>query len=985
MQSLKLIITALLVSAFFSLNSQTIKSVVTASSSSNGSIESVRDMVIDSEENITVVGRWSSGDLVLKESSDTIKYRGTSSNGYVASYDSAGNLRWYSEAPSSIGQAQALQLTIDADDNIYVGVFFSDEAYIGEDTFRSEKPTKTEALVIKFNQSGERQWVKQIGSKDHVQISDMEVSDSLLMVVGSSGDSIYIDSVIDDVGTDIVGLFAILKLSDGSPRLGSAPDFTIPSISEGKITFDFDVFDLAFSGNFGDSDTIEFIENAIRDSTNASFIANATDFNFSGRSFNSNGSAFATQINRDKQGNVIHLLGATQNVSTGDTTFNLDNSQNYILFKWDSELNPLWHIVFDAGSSVGMDRMYVDDAGFTYVQGSFFGGSLTAQDSSIAQKGTVKDSFFGKVSPDGHLLYLKTYASSSEGTQFNVIRTAESGAVYIGGSFQNTVDLDGNSINSDPGNADLFYAKVEQPAHWFAALESDTVCDNDEITLFACLDRTFDQNHKFFIEFSDSTGLFHSTGAVDSFEANSTFGYEMTIPDTFENGKTYAVRMWSDFFTDTIELDKKITILESMLGDLMLPEDTSKCEGGFIEIGSGVSAFEYRWSNFDDDSSTFFNNPGENTLTIFDQNGCSATDTINIIDLFKPTVNAILFDSTGYDQFDKVTLTASATGQSPFSYQWRKDGVIINDSIDNTITFDFIEDSTSGVFDVMVSNECGTVISEPADVKLKYHRTFTDSSQWFYVNCFEGCWTTEYNVFGDSLVSNTQYKKVSIDYRDSPELSFLVNENQDSGKVWYLIDDSIHLIMDYTLNVGDTFINTIESNLIDSKTIILDSIYFDSTLAGIRKFYMFNKQSGDSYIWIQGIGTLSSLKLGISDGSEWVPEGVLNCKFDGELKKYESPQFSNGFKSKCDYTIGVFETAVGMPFNIYPNPAKDQLIIKTTGIDQYQVQVFDHLGRELIDENTISTIDVSNWIPGVYVVKLSTETTSGTTKLIIER
>ncbi|MBU0616355.1 MAG: immunoglobulin domain-containing protein, partial [Planctomycetes bacterium] len=63
---------------------------------------------------------------------------------------------------------------------------------------------------------------------------------------------------------------------------------------------------------------------------------------------------------------------------------------------------------------------------------------------------------------------------------------------------------------------------------------------------------------------------------------------------------------------------------------------------------------------------------------------------------------------------DLVTLSVSATGTPPPSYQWRKDGVDIPGATSETYTIGSVGAGDGGDYDVVVANLCGEVVSDPA-------------------------------------------------------------------------------------------------------------------------------------------------------------------------------------------------------------------------------------------------------------------------------
>ncbi|MBL9194258.1 MAG: immunoglobulin domain-containing protein [Opitutaceae bacterium] len=60
------------------------------------------------------------------------------------------------------------------------------------------------------------------------------------------------------------------------------------------------------------------------------------------------------------------------------------------------------------------------------------------------------------------------------------------------------------------------------------------------------------------------------------------------------------------------------------------------------------------------------------------------------------------------------TLTVTATGGAPLTYQWRKDGQPIAGAVSSTLTLTDFRASQAGIYDVQVTNAAATVTSSPA-------------------------------------------------------------------------------------------------------------------------------------------------------------------------------------------------------------------------------------------------------------------------------
>ncbi len=68
--------------------------------------------------------------------------------------------------------------------------------------------------------------------------------------------------------------------------------------------------------------------------------------------------------------------------------------------------------------------------------------------------------------------------------------------------------------------------------------------------------------------------------------------------------------------------------------------------------------------------------------------------------------------------YDPFTLSVTAGGQEPLSYQWQKDGTDIDGAIDSMLVIDAVEKSDAGIYTVIVTNDIDSLTSDPAELKV---------------------------------------------------------------------------------------------------------------------------------------------------------------------------------------------------------------------------------------------------------------------------
>ncbi len=148
-------------------------------------------------------------------------------------------------------------------------------------------------------------------------------------------------------------------------------------------------------------------------------------------------------------------------------------------------------------------------------------------------------------------------------------------------------------------------------------------------------------------------------------------GPNWDITGTFEPGEVYAITA-TDLNSNTSEFHC------SQIPDLLLPEDSTICEGNNIVLDAGAGYVTYLWSTAETTRQILVDQENQYMVTVTSTDGCQFFDelTLNVEPL--PEANA------GPDRElycnETITIDARASSQGPeFSYQWTtNDGNIVN-------------------------------------------------------------------------------------------------------------------------------------------------------------------------------------------------------------------------------------------------------------------------------------------------------------------
>lgn len=159
-----------------------------------------------------------------------------------------------------------------------------------------------------------------------------------------------------------------------------------------------------------------------------------------------------------------------------------------------------------------------------------------------------------------------------------------------------------------------------------------------------------------------------------------------------------------------------------------------------------------------------------------------------------------------------------------------------------------------------------------------------------------------------------------------------------------------------------TFLNI--SRLNDNGTL-------DTSFADNGVFLTDNNNSQLNYGWQMAIQNDNKIiAIGLSSPTELTNKSTLICRLD------------------VDVDLGASQNANEINFDIFPNPAANEIII--VGINpESKIELYDILGKSfkvlknVIGENQ-TEIDISNFSPGTYMLKIQSDRKTAIKKIIVK-
>ena len=270
------------------------------------------------------------------------------------------------------------------------------------------------------------------------------------------------------------------------------------------------------------------------------------------------------------------------------------------------------------------------------------------------------------------------------------------------------------------------------------------------------------------------------------------------------------------------------------------------------------------------------------------------------------------------------------------------------------------------------------VISGSVSFAQNYPSIFgIENTKWDFPWCnLDQSSITEQFTELDTIIDGVEYKKVGT--LNSGGISYDLNvigsngyarEDLAEGKVWFKgavetmsgLDTAEYLIMDLSLNVGDTF--TVYQSFGFETMTTVDSVYYEFGLKHVRTTHQF-WWSEIPLTFIEGLGT----NYGIS----YMHDNYNMCLCLISIKKDSNEVYSN---TDCFLPIvGLNDNDSESEFSFFPNPASSHITIRKNTIENDASYVIYSLLGERIKSETIDSkehqVDVTDLSKGTYILVL---------------
>ncbi|MFC2111085.1 T9SS type A sorting domain-containing protein [Bacteroidota bacterium] len=215
--------------------------------------------------------------------------------------------------------------------------------------------------------------------------------------------------------------------------------------------------------------------------------------------------------------------------------------------------------------------------------------------------------------------------------------------------------------------------------------------------------------------------------------------------------------------------------------------------------------------------------------------------------------------------------------------------------------------------------------------------------------------------------------------------------------VFYLINNEFFLMYDFSATVGDTWIIAIDTNVSACEdTAIVKVSHIDTVLINNQTLRTITLETiTNSYRMLNG---KCIEKFGISGGNlarSYGPftgyrdcPGGPNVEWDNlYFRCYEDATFPtyNPWNIPCDTLTTAIKEHNNSEFNIYPNPANNELIIKYVDYNPIQIHIYNVAGiliKEIELNNSKNKIEISDLKIGIYFIQIISDNGITTKKFV---
>lgn len=655
-------------------------------------LDLITDIGLDRNGNSYVVGTF--------ERSITFDFtldNGARTGLFIAKYNPAGVLQWVVEGTGS-GDFVEPSIAVEKSGNSYVAGGFSGSASIGLRSITSIG--SSDAFLVRIDSAGVVQWVRRGGGTLADAATGVAI-DSIVgdcLVTGTFNGTAKFDTMeVVSVGKADVFLTKFNALGDTRWLVskGSPEDDLVRAIGTSQAGSSYIIGDFLGASLFGSTTgSAGFTGQNI---FLAKFSATGV-FQWASRAGGA-GDDHGLHLVVDRFGNSYITGSFMESARFSDIQLTSAGGSDAFMAKYDGLGIARWAVQGGGSKHDSGFAVTVDNVGTTYFTGRFQDsariGGLKVADSGAG------DFFVLKVDGAGVVQWVRTKGSAGadKGT---VVAIDARDEVLVGGTYSGALRLGPSSLTHN-GGGDIFFAKLGvDPGITTESISGSPFCAGNPISIPFSIVGAFNADNVFTAQLSDVAGSFATPLAIGTMNGAGGGAITGVAPPTIAPGDKYRIRVVSSS-PALIGTDNGINLLfnPTPVPTITHTGSLDICDGSFVTLDAGAGFTSYQWSTGAATRTINASTPGQYTVTVANNAGCTGTSApITVTRKTSPVKPIVL-------QTGKLLESSVAD-----SYQWLMNDVEIPGATDRRYTV-----TENGNYRVRIANLGGcTMLSDAVNV-----------------------------------------------------------------------------------------------------------------------------------------------------------------------------------------------------------------------------------------------------------------------------
>lgn len=631
------------------------------------------DLLLDSQGNVCVVGLVKNDSKFGNNDSNIVLSGYGTHDIFLSKYNNDGSFKW-AKRYGSTGTDQGQNLTIDSNDNWYVGGYFSNSCVFDDTILVSSGAT--DCFVLSVDSLGELRWVFSFGGTENDIVWAMDSDeDGNTYISGYFNDTLYFGdtSIVSSGDWDI---FVAKVGSGGNPQWIKRYGGELKNACNDIVLYGDNLYLTGYSAGTALFDSIEVSSIGSYDIfvCKMDTTGNVEWVNMEG------GGSLDYGISIDVDSNNRVIVGGTFKYlaffNQGDTSISSNGFEDVFISVYSVEGEFLDVFSFGGGDNDDLESIEIDNENNIYVGGRFK-DTLLLHNNTFISLGS-NDIFILQLNDTMGLNWLKQVEGVPYGGKEPTCKAMYCDSLfnlYVTGGFLTNIYFDSIYMEAYGISRDVYIGKIRPKVS--GGFNSDlVVCEYDSILLYNTSNYVTSEVEWFF------------EGGVPSYSAD----FNPVI--AYNSVGEFDVKLVAhgDNQTDTVFLENYISVSE--LPFVSLGDDFDACFGEVVQLSIDENYNSILWSTADTSAMISIDTTGLNWVQVWNEYGCTSSDSIFIQFRELPIINL------GNDTLicENSVIELSSNNEDLSSYLWNTGDTISSIIVNNEDIYWLVGENEFGCF-----------------------------------------------------------------------------------------------------------------------------------------------------------------------------------------------------------------------------------------------------------------------------------------------